>query len=213
MEWTNWLINIGGIASTLTIIFYFLLFFKYKFYDKKTKLKINIYSTLTEHYRNALSKKPEEIRKYFLETFPMQETAIVPNEFISEKRKDIIANIKLTDPSNLAIIIGSDDNNIEILNFYDKNGKKIKPKSVEERQDMLTKEPKKIKKGQLKLEKGKYVAILTQELGPSSACKVKLKVEGHKVKEILAPNLKHGAKQYVTAKNTLRSYIKKHFTK
>lgn len=209
----EWLINIGGIASSLTVIFYILLFLKYKLIDKKTTLKVNIYSTLTENYNEALSKEPAEIRKYFLDKFPIEKTEIIPNEFISKKSGDIIANISLTEPNNLAVVIGSDNSDIKILNFYDENGNKITPVNVSDRQDIPTKKQDEIKKGQLKLDKGKYVAILTQEFGPSSAQKVKIKIEGHKEKIILAPNLKHGATQYIQAKNTLSSYIKKHFTK
>ena len=209
----DWLINIGGLVSSLGVIFYILLFFKYKFFDKTTTLKVNIYSTLTEHYKEALAKKPEEIRNYFLNTFPIEETDIIPNEFISKKKNDIIAEIKLTEPNRLAIVIGSDDSDIKILNFYDKDGNEITPIKVEDRQDMPTTKKEEINKGQLELDKGKYVSVLTQEFGPSSAQKVKIKIEGHKKEILLAPNLKNGATQYIQAKNTLCSYIKKHFTK
>jgi len=209
----DWLINIGGILSSSTAIFYILLFFKYKFFDKTTMLKVNIYSTLTEHYEEALAKDPEKIRNYFLEKFPIKRTEIIPNEFISEKRKDIIANISLTEPNRLAIIIGSDDSDIKILNFYDKDGNKITPIKTDDRQDMPTIKQEEINKGQLKLDKGKYVTILTQEFGPLSAQEMEIKIEGHKEKILLAPNLRHGASQYIQAKNTLYSYIKKHLTK
>ncbi|WP_241958517.1 hypothetical protein [Staphylococcus equorum] len=205
----EWFINIGGTISSLVAIFYFLMFFKYKFVDKTTTLKVNIYSTLTEHYKEALSSNPEDVRKYFLKTFPINETQIIPNEFISEKRRNIIAEISLTNPNNLAVIVGSDDNAIKILNFYDSKGKIIDPIKVEEREDIPNKDPNVINKGQLNLDKGNYVSILIREVGYESAQKMEIKIRGHKEIIVLTPNQKHGAIKYIHPKNTIKSYIAK----
>ena len=46
----QWFINIGGIISSIVAIIYFI-FLKYKFLDKTSTIKVNIHSTLKEHYK------------------------------------------------------------------------------------------------------------------------------------------------------------------
>lgn len=205
----NLIILLGRTFTSLLGCIQILLLIKYLFIDKSTTLTVNVYSTLTDHYYNALKTSPDEVRQYFLKTFPIKETEIIPNEFISEKRKNIIAEISLTEPNTLAIIIGSDDYDIKILNIYDKKNNKINPIRVHEREDIPTKNQKEINKGQLYIHKGKYVALLTQAFGSEAEQKVELKINGHKILIDLTTDQKHGAKKYIQAKNTLKSYINK----
>ncbi|MDY3698800.1 hypothetical protein [Staphylococcus hyicus] len=204
----DWFINIGGVISSSMAIVYIILFIKYKFYDKNTTLKINVYSTLTDGYKHALKSSPEDVRKYFLKTFPIEVTSIVHNEFISEKRKNIIAELILSEPNNIAFVIGSDDHDIKISNIYSREGKVIKPLQIIERKDVPNKNPEEVRKGHLYLMKGDYVAILTQEFGYESSQKIELVVRGHKILYVLTPNLRIGVTNYINAKNTFISFIK-----
>ncbi|BBD93670.1 hypothetical protein [Staphylococcus caprae] len=208
----QWFINIGGIISSIVAIIYFIFFLKYKFLDKTSTIKVNIHSTLKEHYKKALATSPREVRQKFLEMFPIDKTDIIHNELIAEKRKDIIVEVVLSKENNLVVIIGSDEHDIKVINFYDKDNNKIKPKDFYERTDIGQKNSKKIQQGKLTLNKGEYIAIFTQEFGPESSKKVKIEIEGHKSLIILAPNLKHGTQKYILVKNTIRSFISKYLT-
>ena len=70
--------------------------------------------------------------------------------------------------NNLVVIIGSDEHDIKVINFYDKDNNKIKPKDFYERTDIGQKTLK-IQQGKLTLNKGEYIAIFTQEFGPESS--------------------------------------------
>lgn len=209
----QWFINIGGTISSIIVILHIIFFLKYKFIDKSSTLKINIYSTLTEHYKEALRNNPEYVREYFLKTFPIDRAKIIPNEFISEKRKNILAEIILTNPNNLAVIVGSEEYDIKILNIYDSENNKIIPLEVQERRDTPNKNQEEIKKGQIILNKGDYISILTQEFGYESSQKIEIEVKGHKEIIVLTPNQRHGSINYIKAKNTIKSYFIKYVIK
>ncbi|EUT16493.1 hypothetical protein, partial [Staphylococcus aureus] len=88
IDWSRnfeWFVNIGGTISSILVIIYMIILIKYILLDKTTILKVNVYATLTEHYREALTKTPEEIKNYFQNKFPIGKTEIIPNEFIAEK--------------------------------------------------------------------------------------------------------------------------------
>lgn len=209
----EWFINIGGIISSIGAIVYFLLFLKYKFLDKTSTVKVNIHSTLKEHYQMALATSSEEVRQNFIDMFPIDKTDIIHNELISDKRKNIIVEVALSEENNLVVIIGSDEHDIKVINFYDKDNKKIKPFSIKERTDIGQKNSKKIQHGQLTLNKGEYISVLTQEFGPESSKKIKIEIEGHKSLVVLTPNLKHGSQKYLLVKNTIKSFIVKYLIK
>ena len=182
IDWSRnfeWFVNIGGTISSILVIIYMIILIKYILFDKTTTLKVNVYATLTEHYHEALTKTPEEIKNYFQNKFPIGKTEIIPNEFIAEKRK-IMAEIILTNPNKLAVVIGSDEHDIKILNIYNREGNKIEHINVNKRKDMPTKNQTEIEKGQLKLNKGDYIAILTQEFGENGEQEIEIEVDGHK---------------------------------
>ena len=111
---------------------------------------MNIHSTLKEHYKKALATSPREVRQKFLEMFPIDKTDIIHNELIAEKRKDIIVEVVLSKENNLVVIIGSDEHDIKVINFYDKDNNKIKPKDFYERTDIGQKNSKKFNKVNLR---------------------------------------------------------------
>ena len=91
-----------------------------------------------------------------------------------------MAEIILTNPNKLAVVIGSDEHDIKILNIYNREGNKIEHINVNKRKDMPTKNQTEIEKGQLKLNKGDYIAILTQEFGENGEQEIEIEVDGHK---------------------------------
>lgn len=217
IDWSKnfeWFVNIGGTISSVIVILYIIILIKYIFIDKTTILKINVYATLTPRYKEALMNSPEKIKNGFYNRFPIDKTEIIPNEFIAEKKRDIMAEIILTNPNKLAVIIGSDEHNIKLLNIYNREGNKIEHVKVKERKDMPIKNREKIEKGQLELNKGDYIAILTQEFGENGEQKVEIEIEGHRKTISLSPiQMNKSATNYMEFKNSIKSYIIKYLKK
>lgn len=217
IDWSRnfeWFVNIGGTISSILVIIYMIILIKYILFDKTTTLKVNVYATLTEHYHEALTKTPEEIKNYFQNKFPIGKTEIIPNEFIAEKKRKIMAEIILTNPNKLAVVIGSDEHDIKILNIYNREGNKIEHINVNKRKDMPTKNQTKIEKGQLKLNKGDYIAILTQEFGENGEQEIEIEVDGHKKTISLSPlHMNPNPTNYIEVKNNIKSYIIKYLKK
>lgn len=127
-----------------------------------------------------------------------------------------MAEIILTNPNKLAVVIGSDEHDIKILNIYNREGIKIEHINVNKRKDMPTKNQTEIEKGQLKLNKGDYIAILTQEFGENGEQEIEIEIEikGHKKIISLSPlQMSPEPTNYIEVKNNIKSYIIKYLKK
>lgn len=125
-----------------------------------------------------------------------------------------MAEIILTNPNKLAVVIGSDEHDIKILNIYNREGNKIEHINVNKRKDMPTKNQTEIEKGQLKLNKSDYIAILTQEFGENSEQEIEIEIEGHKKIISLSPlQMSPNPTNYIEVKNNIKSYIIKYLKK
>ncbi|WP_235428930.1 hypothetical protein [Staphylococcus hominis] len=79
---------------------------------------------------------------------------------------------------------------------------------------MPTKNQTEIEKGQLKLNKSDYIAILTQEFGENSEQEIEIEIEGHKKIISLSPlQMSPNPTNYIEVKNNIKSYIIKYLKK
>ncbi|MBM6176111.1 hypothetical protein RJB92_09225 [Staphylococcus hominis] len=125
-----------------------------------------------------------------------------------------MAEIILTNPNKLAVVIGSDEHDIKILNIYNREGIKIEHININKRKDMPTKNQTEIEKGQLKLNKGDYIAILTQEFGENGEQEIEIEIKGHKKIISLSPlQMSPEPTNYIEVKNNIKSYIIKYLKK